>query len=75
MNKVTFTVTATMNQRWVNDFCSLLKWMNIAVLSAIRHSLDFTRMGMETLGRNFKSASRLNKKTGFLKRRYWESPK
>ena len=24
MNKVTFTVTATMNQRWVNDFCSLL---------------------------------------------------
>ena len=27
MNKVTFTVTATMNQRWVNDFCSLLKWM------------------------------------------------
>ena len=27
MNEVTFTVIATMNQRWVNDFCSLLKWM------------------------------------------------
>ena len=27
MNKVTFTITATMNQRRVNEFCSLLKWM------------------------------------------------
>lgn len=75
MNKVTFTVTATMNQRWVNDFCSLLKWMEHADSVGHSSSLDFTRMGMETLGRNFKSASRLNKKTGFLKRRYWESPK
>ena len=27
MSKVTFTITATMNQRWVDDFCSMLKWM------------------------------------------------
>ena len=27
MSKVTFTITATVNQRWVDDFCSMLKWM------------------------------------------------
>lgn len=25
--EVTFTITATMNERWVNDFCSMLRWM------------------------------------------------
>lgn len=28
MNKeVTFNIKATMNERWVNDFCSMLNWM------------------------------------------------
>jgi peroxiredoxin len=26
-NKVTFNIKVTMNERWVNDFCSMLKWM------------------------------------------------
>lgn len=25
--KKTFNITVTMNERWVNDFCSMLKWM------------------------------------------------
>ena len=25
--KVTFNIKATMNERWVNDFCSMLHWM------------------------------------------------
>lgn len=25
--EVTFNITATMNERWVNEFCSMLKWM------------------------------------------------
>lgn len=24
---VEFTIKATMNERWVNDFCSMLHWM------------------------------------------------
>ena len=27
MNKVTFNIRVTMNERWVDDFCSMLKWM------------------------------------------------
>lgn len=27
MQEVTFTVQCTMNERWVNDFCSMLKTM------------------------------------------------
>lgn len=27
MNNVTFNIEVTMNKRWVNDFCSMLKWM------------------------------------------------
>lgn len=26
-NKVTFNIKATMDERWVNDFCSMLRWM------------------------------------------------
>ena len=26
-NNVTFNIQVTMNERWVNDFCSMLKWM------------------------------------------------
>lgn len=26
-NKVTFNIEVTMSERWVNDFCSMLKWM------------------------------------------------
>lgn len=25
--KVTFNIEATMEERWVNDFCSMLNWM------------------------------------------------
>lgn len=25
--EVTFNIEVTMNERWVNDFCSMLKWM------------------------------------------------
>ena len=25
--KVDFTIKATMDERWVNDFCSMLNWM------------------------------------------------
>ena len=25
--KVTFNIEATMDERWVNDFCSMLNWM------------------------------------------------
>ena len=27
MNEVTFSIKVTMNERWVNDFCSMLKYM------------------------------------------------
>ena len=27
MSKVSFNVKVTMNERWVNDFCSMLKYM------------------------------------------------
>ena len=27
MSKVTFNIQATMEERWVDDFCSMLKWM------------------------------------------------
>ena len=27
MSKRTFTIEVTMNERWVNDFCSMLNWM------------------------------------------------
>lgn len=27
VDKVTFNIKVTMNERWVNDFCSMLKWM------------------------------------------------
>ena len=27
MNEVTFTIEVTMKERWVNDFCSMLKYM------------------------------------------------
>lgn len=27
MSKVTFNIQVTMEERWVNDFCSMLKWM------------------------------------------------
>lgn len=27
MDEVTFTITARMKRRWVDDFCSMLKWM------------------------------------------------
>ena len=26
-NEVTFNIKVTMKERWVNDFCSMLKWM------------------------------------------------
>lgn len=26
-NNVTFNIKVTMKERWVNDFCSMLKWM------------------------------------------------
>ena len=26
-NEVNFTINITMNSRWVDDFCSMLKWM------------------------------------------------
>lgn len=26
-NEVTFNIKATMNERWVDDFCSMLNWM------------------------------------------------
>lgn len=26
-NTVTFNIEVTMRERWVNDFCSMLKWM------------------------------------------------
>lgn len=26
-NKVQFTIRATMEERWIDDFCSMLKWM------------------------------------------------
>lgn len=26
-NRVEFTIKATMNERWIKDFCSMLKWM------------------------------------------------
>lgn len=27
MDNVTFNIEVTMNKRWINDFCSMLKWM------------------------------------------------
>ncbi len=27
MNDVTFNIKVTMSERWINDFCSMLKWM------------------------------------------------
>ena len=27
MNEVTFNIQVTMNERWVDDFCSMLKYM------------------------------------------------
>ena len=27
MGNVTFNIQVTMNERWINDFCSMLKWM------------------------------------------------
>ena len=27
MADITFNIEATMNERWVNDFCSMLHWM------------------------------------------------
>ena len=36
MNKVTFNIRVTMNERWVDDFCSMLKYMETN--GAIGHS-------------------------------------
>lgn len=36
MANVKFTITVTMKDRWVNDFCSLLKWMEHC--GAVGHS-------------------------------------
>lgn len=36
MGEVTFNVTVTMEERWVNDFCSMLKWMEHC--GAVGHS-------------------------------------
>lgn len=36
MNKVTFNIQVTMKERWVNDFCSMLKYMETS--GAIGHS-------------------------------------
>ena len=27
MSERTFTIEVTMNERWINDFCSMLNWM------------------------------------------------
>ena len=27
--QVEFSIKVTMNERWVNDFCSMLKWMEV----------------------------------------------
>lgn len=34
--ETTFNIKVTMNERWVNDFCSMLKWMEHC--GAIGHS-------------------------------------
>lgn len=54
MSKVTFTITATMNQRWVDDFCSMLKWMEHC--GSVGHSsfVGFKRTETGTFARNFK---------------------
>lgn len=35
-NEVTFNIKVTMNERWVNDFCSMLNWMEHC--GAVGHS-------------------------------------
>lgn len=64
MADVTFTITATMKDRWVSDFCSFLKWMEYC--GAVGHSsfVGFYADGDGDFRPKFSIGTKFEKKDG-----------
>ena len=73
-NEVTFSITVTMNDRWVDDFCSMLKWMEFC--GNIGHSsfVGFYADGDGDFRPKFQIGVPFNKKEGFPREEILRKP-
>lgn len=74
MNReVTFNIKVTMNERWVNDFCSMLRWMESC--GNIGHSslVGFYSDGDGDFRPKFEIDIEYKKTDGFLEKNYKQS--
>ena len=71
--EVTFNVKVTMNERWVNDFCSMLSWMQSC--GDIGHSslVGFYADGDGDFRPKFEIDREYEKKSGFWENDYEEA--
>ena len=73
-NEVTFNITATMDERWVNDFCSMLRYMEQC--GAIGHSslVGFYADGDGNFRPNFEIDREFEVKNGIPKEDIYQKP-
>ena len=71
---VTFKIKVTMNERWVDDFCSMLKWMESCGNLGHSSMVGFYADGDGDYHPKFKIKRKYNKKNGFWRKDRKEMP-
>ena len=73
MNKRTFNIEVTMHERWVDDFCSMLKWMESCGNLGASSIVGFYADGDGDFRPKFKIDTEFNKTKGYWKEDYKEN--
>ena len=66
-NNISFNIKVTMNERWVNDFCSMLKWMESCGNLGHSSIVGFYSDGDGDFRPRFEIDRRFEKTNGFRK--------
>ena len=64
MAKKTFNIEVTMEERWIDDFCSMLEWMEYCGIIGHSSSIGFYVDGDGDFRPKFKIGTKYNNKDG-----------
>ena len=68
MSEIEFTIKVTMNERWVDDFCSMLKWMEACGKAGHSSMTGFYADGDGDFRPTFEIDAAFDKKNGIRKK-------
>ena len=74
MADVTFTITVAMKDRWVNDFCSMLKWMEDCGQLGHSSFVGFYADGDGDFRPKFAIGTEYERKDGIMRDKIWSKP-